>query len=313
MKGIGPITLMILRSSLLFLSRRKHLRRWMETSPLVRPLTRRFIAGQTLEDALTVAARLERDCIMITLDRLGENVTSLEEAEASRDGYLEALHRLNDLGFEASVSIKLTQFGLDLSEDACRANAARLVEEACRLGKTVEIDMESSEYVDRTLRLVYDLHRQFGNVRGVIQSYLRRSEDDVKRLCEAGVPVRLCKGAYREPADVAFQAKSQVDRSYVHLMKLLLERGRYPAIATHDEKIIAEAKRFSEEKRIGRERFEFQMLYGIRRDLERRFISEGYRLRLYVPFGQAWYPYFMRRLAERPANLLFLLRNLARG
>ncbi len=304
---------MILRSSLLFLARQKALRRWMETSALVRPLTKRFIAGQTLDDALAVGARLERDCIMITLDRLGENVTSLAEAEASRDGYLEALRRLDERGFEATVSIKLTQFGLDLSEDACRTNAGRLVEEACKLGKMVEIDMESSEYVDRTLRLVFDLHQRFGNVRAVIQAYLRRSEADVARMCEAGIPVRLCKGAYREPAAVAFQAKSEVDRTYVRLMKVLLERGRYPAIATHDEKIIAEARRFVDDKRIARERFEFQMLYGIRRDLERRFVEQGYRLRLYVPFGQAWYPYFMRRLAERPANVLFLLRNLARG
>jgi proline dehydrogenase len=304
---------MILRSFLLFLSRRRALRRWMETSAMVRPLTNRFVAGETLDDALAVAGRLERDCIMTTLDRLGENVTTVQEAQASRDGYLEALRRLNDLGVEATVSIKLTQFGLDLSEEACHANAGKLVEEAAKLGKMVEIDMESSEYVDRTLRVVSDLHQRFGNVRSVIQAYLRRSKGDIERMCEAGIPVRLCKGAYREPAAAAFQAKSEVDSSYVHLMKVLLERGRYPALATHDEKIIAEAKRFVEEKKIARESFEFQMLYGIRRDLERRFVEQGYRLRLYVPFGQAWYPYFMRRLAERPANLLFLLRNIVRG
>lgn len=285
----------------------------METSALVRPLTKRFVAGETIEEALAVAGRLERDCIMITLDRLGENVTSLQEAEASRDGYFEALRRLNSIGFEATVSIKLTQFGMDLSQEACRANAGSLVEEASKLGRMVEIDMESSEYVDRTLKLVSGFHQRFGNVRSVIQAYLRRSEKDIEGLCEAGIPVRLCKGAYREPAVVAFQAKREVDRSYVRLMKVLLERGRYPAIATHDEKIIAEAQRFVEEKRIPQESFEFQMLYGIRRDLERRFVEQGYRLRLYVPFGQAWYPYFMRRLAERPANLLFLLRNIVRG
>ncbi len=285
----------------------------METSSLVRPLTKRFVAGETIEEALAVAGRLERDCIMITLDRLGESVTSLQEAEASRDAYFEALGRLNSLGPEATVSIKPTQFGMDLSREACRANVGSLVEEAAKVGRMVEIDMESSEYVDRTLELVSGLHQRFGNVRSVIQAYLRRSEKDVEGLCEAGIPVRLCKGAYREPAAVAFQAKSEVDRSYVRLMKVLLERGRYPAIATHDEKIIAEVRSFVEAKRVPRENFEFQMLYGIRRDLERRFIEEGYRLRLYVPFGEAWYPYFMRRLAERPANLLFLLRNLVRG
>ncbi|MGA2327372.1 MAG: proline dehydrogenase family protein [Bryobacteraceae bacterium] len=304
---------MILRSSLLFLSRRKALRRWMETSALVRPLTARFVAGQTLEEALGVCARLERDGVMITLDRLGENVTSLEEAEVSREGYIEALRRIADLGFEASVSIKLTQFGLDLSEDACRANAGRLVEEARRLGRVVEIDMESSDYVDRTLRLVVELHESFGNVRSVIQAYLHRSQKDVERLCEKRVPVRLCKGAYREPASVAFRRKGEVDENYVRLMKTLLERGNYPALATHDERIISEAQRFAAAAGIGPERFEFQMLYGIRRDLERRFVEEGYRLRLYVPYGQAWYPYFMRRLAERPANLFFLMRNLVRG
>ncbi|MGC9970908.1 MAG: proline dehydrogenase family protein [Bryobacteraceae bacterium] len=304
---------MILRSSLLFLSRRKALRRWMETSALVRPLTVRFVAGQTLEEALGVCTRLQHDGVMITLDRLGENVTSLEEAEASRDGYIAALRRITDLELAGSVSIKLTQFGMDLSEDACRKNAGRLVEEARRLGKVVEIDMESSDYVDRTLRLVIELHESSGNVRSVIQAYLRRSEKDVERLCEKRVPVRLCKGAYREPASVAFRRKSEVDRSYVRLMKVLLERGNYPALATHDERIIGEAQRFAAASGIGKDRFEFQMLYGIRRDLERRFVEQGYRLRLYVPFGHAWYPYFMRRLAERPANLLFLMRNLVRG
>jgi len=303
----------MLRSSLLFLSRRKTLRRWMETSRVVRPLTSRFVAGLTLEDALAVCERLRRDGLRITLDRLGENVTSLEEAAASRDGYLDALRRIAGLGLESSVSIKPTQFGLDLSEAACLDNVARLVEEAGRLGRVVEIDMESSGYLERTQRLVIALHARHGNVRGVIQAYLRRSAQDVDRYCELGVPVRLCKGAYREPASLAFQRKSEVDSNYVRLMRTLLERGVYPALATHDERIIAEAQQFAVERGLGPERFEFQMLYGVRRDLERRFAAQGWRLRLYVPYGQAWYPYFMRRLAERPANLLFLLRNFIRG
>jgi len=306
-------TPMILRSSLLFLSRRKALRRWMETSALVRPLTARFIAGQTLEEALEVCLRLERDGVGIMLDRLGENVTSLDEAETSRDGYLHALRRLTDLGLAGCVSIKLTQFGMDLSEEACSKNARRLAEEARSLGKTVEIDMESSDYVDRTLRLAVGLHESCGNVRAVIQAYLRRSGEDIERLCEKRVPVRLCKGAYREPVSVAFRRKSEVDRNYVRLMQILLERGACPALATHDERIIGEAQRLAAAAGIGPQAFEFQMLYGIRRDLERRFVEQGYRLRLYVPYGQAWYPYFMRRLAERPANLLFLARNLVRG
>jgi len=285
----------------------------METSSLVRPLTSRFVAGLTLEDALNVCARVQRDGALITLDRLGENVASLGEAAASRDGYIEALEQIAKLGFPASVSIKPTQFGLDLSEAACHDNIAQLAERASRLGRVVEIDMESSDYVDRTTRLVTDLHARYGNVRGVIQAYLYRSAKDLDCYCDLGVPVRLCKGAYREPAAVAFQRKSDVDANYVRLMKTLLDRGKYPAIATHDERIIAETHRCAAERGLGPEQFEFQMLYGVRRDLERRFLAQNCRLRLYVPFGRAWYPYFMRRLAERPANLFFLLKNLIRG
>ncbi len=303
----------MIRSLLLFLSRRKGLRRWMETSSLVRPLTSRFVAGLTLDDALRVCARLQRDGVLITLDRLGENVASLDEAAASRNGYLEALAKIAELGFPASVSIKPTQFGLDLSEVACHENIGRLVEQARRLGRMIEIDMESSDYVDRTMRIVIDLHSRYGNVRGVIQAYLYRSAKDVDRYCDLGVPVRLCKGAYRESAAVAFQRKREVDSSYVRLMRTLLERGKDPAIATHDERIIAETQKYAAERGLAPEQFEFQMLYGVRRDLERRFLQQNCRLRLYVPFGQAWYPYFMRRLAERPANLFFLLKNLVRG
>jgi proline dehydrogenase len=304
---------MALRNLLLYLSRRKRLRRWMETSPLAARLTERFIAGLTLDDGLAVSERLEREGILVSLDRLGESVTSLEEAAASRDSYLAILDRVHGTGLDASISVKLTQFGLDLDTDACRANVERLVSEAARLGKTVEIDMESSEYTDRTLDLALAMHQAHGNVRAVVQAYLYRSGKDVERMCEFKMPVRLCKGAYREPPSVAYPTKRAVDESYVRLMKILLERGTYPGLATHDQRIIEEAHRFTRERSIPAERYEFQMLYGIRRDLARRFVAEGYRIRLYVPFGEAWYPYFMRRLAERPANLLFLLRNLAKG
>jgi proline dehydrogenase len=303
----------MLRSTLLYLSGHRRLRRFMETSPLAQRLTTRFVAGPRLEDAVAVCARLQGGGILIALDRLGENVTTLREAEASRDGYLEALDRIAALGFESSVSIKLTQFGLDLSEQACRDNVERLVRQAAALGKRVEIDMESSEYVERTLSLATEMHEAHGNVRAVVQAYLYRTEKDVEELCRRRVPVRLCKGAYREPPEIAYQRKRDVDRNYRRLMKVLLDRGNYPGLATHDEAIIEDAKRYAYERGIGRERFEFQMLYGIRRDLERRFVRQGYRLRLYVPYGEAWYPYFMRRLAERPANLLFLLRNFMRG
>lgn len=308
-----PGNVMALRSFLLYLSRRQRLRGWMETSPAAAGLTARFIAGLKLEDALAVAERLGRERILTSLDRLGESVTSLEEAETSREAYVGILQRLAERGLEATISIKLTQFGLALSEEACRANVGRLVSEAARLGKVVEIDMESSDCTERTLEIALAMHQAHGNVRAAVQAYLYRSEGDIERLCGLGVPVRLCKGAYREPHTTAHQKKRAVDENYVRLMKVLLERGRYAGLATHDQTIIDEAHRFTRERGIPPERYEFQMLYGIRRDLERRLAREGYRLRLYVPYGEAWYPYFMRRLAERPANVLFLLRNLVRG
>jgi len=226
---------------------------------------------------------------------------------------LRVLAEISDHHLDANVSIKLTQFGMDISEQACRANVEQLVRKARDLNSFVRIDMESSEYTERTLRLVNDMHAQYKTVGTVIQAYLRRSEKDIENLCAQGIRVRLCKGAYLEPAEVAFQAKSDVDRNFVHLMRILLAAGTYPAIATHDEKIIQNAKDFANTRQLSRDSFEFQMLYGIRRDLQRKLVAEGYRLRLYVPFGKAWYPYFMRRLAERPANVLFLARNLLRG
>ena len=203
--------------------------------------------------------------------------------------------------------------GIDISEDACGRNVEQLVRRAKELNSFVRVDMESSEYTERTLQLVTHLHAQHGAVGTVIQAYLRRSEQDVEMLCRRGIRVRLCKGAYLEPSEVAYQAKADVDRNFVHLMKILLAAGSYPAIATHDEKMIDETKSFARSRQIARETFEFQMLYGIRRDLQRRLVAEGYRLRLYVPFGKAWYPYFMRRLAERPANVAFLARNFFRA
>ena len=285
----------------------------METSALARRLAARFVAGDSLADALEAGRRINRERISLTLDHLGENVTSLAEAEASRDVYLRLLGEMADQKIDGNVSIKLTQFGIDISEDACGRNVERLVRRAKELNSFVRIDMESSEYTERTLQLVTLLHAQHGAVGTVIQAYLRRSEKDVEMLCQRGIRVRLCKGAYLEPAEVAFQAKADVDRNFVHLMRILLVAGTDPAIATHDEKMILETKSFARSRQIAPETFEFQMLYGIRRDLQRRLVAEGYRLRIYVPFGKAWYPYFMRRLAERPANLAFLARNLFRG
>jgi proline dehydrogenase len=303
----------MMRSALLYLSEQKQLRHFTETSSAARRLTSRFVAGFRLEDAMQVAERLQRERILSTLDRLGESVTSFTEAEGARDGYIGAIREIAARNLPATVSIKLTQFGLKLSEERCRENVLTLVRAAAVLGKMVEIDMESSDLVDPTLAILVAAHEACGNVRGVIQAYLRRSERDIDMLCARGVPVRLCKGAYKEPPSVAFPKKSEVDASYVQLMKVLLDGGPQPALATHDDRIIAEAKRYVRERKIAADQFEFQMLYGIRRDLERRFAAEGWRLRLYVPYGDAWYPYFMRRLAERPANVLFLARNFFRG
>lgn len=286
----------------------------METSSASRRFTSRFIAGRTLDEALRVARQLQSEHILATLDFLGENVTSLEEASKSRDSYLTALAGIQKQGLAATVSIKATQFGLDLSEEVCANNISVLVSAAKSAGSRIEIDMESSAYTDRTLRLVCNMHEKFGGcVRAVIQAYLYRSEQDIRRLSEKSVPIRLCKGAYREPPDVAYQQKTDVDRNYIRLMKLLLQEGSYPGIASHDEQVVNECLRFVAEKGISPECFEFQMLYGIRRDLQKRLTRDGFHLRLYVPYGDAWYPYFMRRLAERPANVLFIARNLLRG
>ena len=302
-----------MRAFLLLLSRLRWLRSWMETSAISRRVASRFVAGETLSDVLATGRRINGEGIALTIDHLGENVTSLAEAEVSRDVYLRALNEIAENHIDGNVSLKLTQFGMDISEAACRENVEKLVMRAKELNTFVRVDMESSAYTERTLQLVEDLHARYGAVGTVIQSYLHRSQKDVENLCRRGIRVRLCKGAYLEPAEVAFQVKADVDRNYVHLMRTLLAAGTYPAIATHDEKIVAQTKEFAKSRHIAPDSFEFQMLYGIRRDLQRRLVAEGYRLRLYVPFGKAWYPYFMRRLAERPANVVFLARHLFRA
>jgi proline dehydrogenase len=269
------------------------------------------VAGSSLDDAIAVCSQLQADGLQTTLDHLGENVTSLVQAEASLTAGLKALDRLQTEGLaQASLSIKLTQFGLDISESECRRVVNTLVAEALKADRRVEIDMESTAYTDRTLRIVRGLHEQFGNVRAVIQAYLYRSEADLEDLNRRGISVRLCKGAYLEPGEVAFADKADVDRNYRQLMARLLESGSYPAIATHDEAMIGEAIRLVESRGIAKSSFEFQMLYGIRRDLQNDLARRGFRVRLYVPYGVAWYPYFMRRLAERPANVWFLLKNV---
>ena len=303
-----------MRAFFLYLSQAAWLRRFMEQSSVSQKLTRRFIAGMTLEQELEVCQRLHAEHILSTLDHLGENVSTIEEATSSVESYLASLDRIAALHLPSTVSIKLTQFGLDFSPGACLANVTRLVDRAQTIGSRVEIDMESSEYTDRTLDIVKALHRRApGCVRAVIQAYLFRSQADIESLNREGIRVRLCKGAYNVPATLAFAAKADVDANYVKLMRLLFDQGVDPAIASHDERIVREALAYTSQRRIGPERFEFQMLYGIRRDLQREITAGGKRLRLYVPYGEAWYPYFMRRLAERPANVLFLARNLIKS
>lgn len=303
----------VLRSGLLYLSHQKRLRRWVETSPVASRLTSRFVAGHTLGEAMRVVRKLHAENVLSTLDCLGESVSSLAEAEASRDAYLRALADIEASKLPVTISIKLTQFGLDLSESACLANADQLAARAKSIGSRVEIDMESSDYTDRTLNIVHALHEKYGCIRAVIQAYLHRSQADIDELSRRRIPVRLCKGAYLEAPTVAYPEKPDVDSSYAALMKRLLDHGTYPAIATHDPAMIHQALAHVRSNKIDPARFEFQMLFGVRRDLQRQLVQAGYRVRLYIPYGDAWYPYFMRRLAERPANVIFLARNLLRS
>jgi proline dehydrogenase len=302
-----------MRSLLFLLARQKGLRRWMETSALARPLSARFIAGMSLAEALATVRAINAQGMSFSLDHLGEDISSLDEAVGFRDMYVEALNAIQAARMEGNVSLKLTQFGLDLSPTACRENVRRVVCEAARLKSFVRIDMESSAYTDRTLELVKDLHKETGACGAVIQSYLHRSETDIEELNRRGIRIRLCKGAYLEPPQVAFQAKSEVDGNFVKLMRKVLSEGNYPGIATHDERMIEETLNYAAAEKIGPERFEFQMLYGVRRDLQKKLRAQGWGMRVYVPFGEAWYPYFMRRLAERPANVLFVARNFFKG
>lgn len=285
----------------------------MEGSTAAQRVTKRFIPGTSLDDMLRVCQELFQQKILATADRLGENVTTPGEAAAARDSSTEALTRLAALDIGASFSIKLTQFGLDLSTDECLSNVSGLVERARDLGTRIEIDMESTAYTQRTLDVITNLHSRFGSVRAVIQAYLHRTAADIAMLNEQGIPVRLCKGAYNEPASEAFPSKADVDANYIAQAKALLDQGTYPALATHDPKMIEAVLGHAKERGLAADRFEFQMLYGIRRDLQQQLVAQGYRLRLYVPYGDAWYPYFMRRLAERPANVFFIAKNLFRA
>lgn len=309
----------MMRQALLALSRSKRLARFMTESRLAWGGAKRFIAGRTVREAVTAVQTLNAEGLSATLDYLGENVSTLAEAAASADAYIEAIDAIRAAGIHSGVSLKLTAIGLDLGDDVAAAQLERILVHA--EGKSpavfVRIDMEGSAYTARTIELFGAAHARHANVGIVIQSYLHRTAADADRLAAAGAHVRIVKGAYLEPPEVAFQDKAEVDRAYTALVERLLAAdaraaGTYAAVATHDPAMIAFTKAFAAAHDVPRDTFEFQMLYGIRRDLQRSLAAEGYRVRVYVPYGQQWYPYFMRRLAERPENVGFVLRNILR-
>jgi proline dehydrogenase len=274
---------------------------------------RRFIAGETIEEAIACARRLQSRGMLLTLDYLGESVRTIDEAAAATREYLRLIEVIVASGIERNISLKLTQLGIDVDRATAVDNLRRILGPAQQHGFFVRIDMEESAYTDVTLDVFETLWKQeYRNLGVVLQACLYRTEKDVRRMNELGARVRLVKGAYKEPASVAYQKKAEVDAAFRRLMQLLLDEGTYPAIATHDPEMIDTAKAYARERHIAVDRYEFQMLFGIRRDLQKGLVAEGYRMRIYVPFGQQWFPYFMRRLGERPANVAFVLRSLIR-
>jgi len=306
----------LLRSAFLALSHHRPLRRFMEHSRFGVRISSRFIAGMTIDDALHAAESVNRQGMAVTLDSLGESVTTDVEAHRAAEVYHKVLDRIAERGLKANISVKLTQMGLEIAPALAEQVATELVKHAKSVGSFVRVDMEDARLTQLTLEIVRRLNAQSG-LRGavgvVIQSYLYRAEADVEQLVAEGIRVRLCKGAYKEPPDVAFPRKADVDANYVLLAGKLLDSPIYHALASHDEAMIRAAKQFATRHKIDPSRFEFQMLYGVRRDLQRKLVAEGYNVRVYVPFGAEWYPYFMRRLAERPANVLFLAKNFFRA
>ena len=303
----------MLRAFFIALSENKSLRHFSESSSMGQRMSRRFVAGMSVEDCLRATKEVNDLGMSVSVDNLGENVTNAEEARHSSALYHEMLDAVHSRRLNANVSLKLTHMGLDVDPALAFGITTDLVKKAATINNFVRVDMEGSPYTQKTLDFVERLHAEPGNagyVGAVIQAYLKRSEDDVKRLCAQKIRIRLCKGAYKESADIAFQEKSEVDANYVKLMKLLLKSGTYHGIATHDENMIQATKDFARAENIPSSAFEFQMLYGIRRDLQQQLVKEGYGMRVYIPFGSEWYPYFMRRLAERPANAMFVLKNL---
>jgi proline dehydrogenase len=304
----------MLKSLFVALSENRKLRNGAEHWTLGQRVSRRFVAGTTIEDVLGAAARLNGRGFSVSADNLGENVSNVAEARQSAEVYHRLLDEIAARGLNSNVSLKLTHMGLDVDPSLARELVKALVTHAELINNFVRIDMEGSAYTQVTVDIVRELHALMpGRAGAVIQAYLRRSEADVEQLIAQGIRVRLCKGAYDESPELAFQEKSEVDANYLRLMKILLKSGSYHGIATHDPKIIAATQAFARSENISPDEFEFQMLYGIRRDLQEKIARDGWRMRVYVPFGPAWYPYLMRRMAERPANLWFVMKNLFRG
>ena len=307
----------MLRALFISLSESQWLRAVAERSSIGQKVSSRFVAGTRVEDVLRATRTINESGLSVSIDNLGENVTNADEARASAQLYHQLLDDIAEQKLNANISLKLTHMGLDVDEKLAHDLVTGLVAKAAAMSPRnfVRVDMEGSPYSQRTLDFVHELHRAPGNqgcVGAVIQSYMRRSESDVEKLLAEGIRIRLCKGAYKEPPEIAFQAKSEVDANYVKLMKILMKSKVYHGLATHDENIINQAKAFATKERISRDAFEFQMLHGIRRDLQQSLGRDGWRMRVYIPFGTEWYPYLMRRLAERPANVLFIAKNLFR-
>ncbi len=300
----------MLRSFFISLSRNKGFRQFSERSSAGKKLSSRFVAGMTVEEALQAAKRVNDEGIAVSLDSLGESVSSEAQAQASADIYHQVIEEIKDRGLNANVSVKLSQMGMEFDPKLAEAIVAGMVAHAEDANTFVRIDMEGSEYTEATIAMTERLHARWpGRVGTVLQAYLYRTPDDAKRLVEQGIRIRLCKGAYKEPATIAFSRKADVDQNYCDLMVYLATSDVFCGLATHDETIITLMCQIAEAKNIDKKRFEFQMLYGVRRDLQRKLAAEGYGVRVYIPFGPEWYPYFMRRLAERPANVLFLAKN----
>jgi len=306
---------MITRSALIYLSRQEGLKDFATRFRLFKKLTTRFVAGETIDEAISFIREINAEGCTASFDHLNESVTSAAEAEKEVDEYLNILKKIDETGIRSNASIKLTQFGLGLNPEIAYKNSRSVVEDAHRRGNFVRVDMEDSKVTQATIDVFKRLREEFGlnDVGIVLQSYLRRTYGDAQELLKLPARIRICKGAYNEPPEVAFPNKKDVDENYIRVMKLLLSSGIYHGIATHDPKMIEATIDFAGREGIGKEAFEFQMLYGIRRDLQRQLVRDGYNMRVYVPYGKHWYPYFMRRLAERPANIWFVMKNLFKG